>query len=873
VQTWNGGFQNGTLYVDDISVGATPGFKQAAAPSPKNGATLEGTWATLTWTPGVDAVSNNIYIGTNYDEVNEGAVNTFIGNITDNLQLIGIVGFPFPEGLQRGTTYYWRVDGINEADPESPWKGNIWSFWVPSQAAYNPTPVDGMKFIETIVLLEWSPGEDAAMHTVYFGTNPDDVANATSGGTDLSETTFNPGPLELETTYYWRVDEHAGLVQTKGEVWSFTTKREGGGLKAEYYDIGSSGTPSPPESAFSDPPVLTRIDPGINFEGASGTSPEPNVVSADGFAVIWTGEVEIPLTGTYTFIPRTADGVILLINGVENANMWRGQPPESAPGLPLEFIAGDIVSIEMWYFQSTSFGGDWTVRLDWESDRFPRHPIPAAACSPPFRASRSQPANGATDVNHTPILSWNAGLDAVQHDVYFGTDAAAVAAADASTADIYKGRQVETTFALPELPWNTIYYWRIDEVNDQNPESPWKGPVWSFITANYGFFEDFEIYNDVAIEEPDSMLVYNTWIDGFNIPANGSTMGYNIPYQPTMETSEVHGGLQSASMAYDNIGTATFSEVTRTLTPEQDWTAKNIQVLTLWFFGNTANTPGQLYVKINGLQVDYDGDAANLSLDQWHRWDIDLTTVGTNLQSVTSVAVGVQGIGATGTLFLDDMLLYPGDPLIAHWLFDDTLNDISGNGHDGTAMNGAGIVNDALVLDGSNQYVEVAHDPALNLTNAFTITALVQLNVNNDRRPIVTKEQNPNGSRGWNCWIQDGEPRMQLMDGVIWTDTADVGQSKLTVKSGATLDPGVQYHLAFVYDSTGPEKIYIDGVLQVSEDVVTGTLHENEQPVRIGAYIWDPTGYQKYLDGSISDLRIYNRVMNAVEITGIINGQ
>ena len=207
--------------------------------------------------------------------------------------------------------------------------------------------------------------------------------------------------------------------------------------------------------------------------------------------------------------------------------------------------------------------------------------------------------------------------------------------------------------------------------------------------------------------------------------------------------------------------------------------------------------------------------------------------------------------------------------LVAHWPLQDALNDITGNGHDGTAMNGARIVSGALVLDGNQQYVEVAHDPALNLTNAFTIAAFVQLDAANDRRPVVTKEHSPDASRGWNCWIQDGEPRMQLMDGVKWADTGDVGQSKLTVTSGTTLEAGTRYHLAFVYDSAGPEQIYVDGVLQVSEDVVTGTLHVNEQPVRIGAYIWDLAGYHRYLAGSIEDLRMYSRVLSGAEIASL----
>jgi hypothetical protein len=266
-----------------------------------------------------------------------------------------------------------------------------------------------------------------------------------------------------------------------------------------------------------------------------------------------------------------------------------------------------------------------------------------------------------------------------------------------------------------------------------------------------------------------------------------------------------------------------------------------------------------------------------------------LADQGIVLTDVDKIALGLGTRGNTttpggkGKMYFDDIALYrsqtaPADPsLVGFWKFDEdsgtTAADSSGNGHDGTAMNGANISGGALVLNGTDQYVEVAHDPALNLTDSFTITAFVQLDVANDRRPVITKEQNPDGSRGWNCWIQDGEPRMQLMDGVKWADTGDVGQSKLTVSSGAALDPGVLYHLAFVYDSAGPEQIYIDGVLQISEDVVTGTLHVNEQPVRIGTYIWDPAGYQKYFDGSIDDVRIYNRVLTADEIRALGNVQ
>ncbi|MHC4533096.1 MAG: PA14 domain-containing protein [Planctomycetota bacterium] len=656
--TWQGNFTNGTVYVDDITVGATPGFEQATAPEPKNGAKLDDTWVSLNWRSGDSAVSSDLYVGTNFNDVNEGAADTFVVNTSNNYQLIGIPGYPIPDGLQPGTTYYWRVDGINDADPDSPWKGNIWSFWVPSKAAYEPVPQDGMKFIETNVVLTWTRGENAALHTIYFGTNADEVANATSGGINLTDTTFDPGPLELETTYYWRVDEHAGLVETRGEVWSFTTKREGGGLRGDYYDI-SSGTPNPPESAFSGSVVLTRIDPGINLEGSSGTSPEPNVVSSDAFAVLWTGEIEIPLTGTYTFIPRAADGVILWINDMENARGWRAQPPESVPGRPLELRAGDIVTMEMWYFQSSGFGGDWTIRLDWESDRFPRQTIPAAACSPPLRASRPKPSNGAMDVTQTPQLTWSAGQDADQHDVYFGTDANTVAAADTSTADIYQGRRDDTSFAPAKLEWNTTYYWRIDEVNDLNPDSPWKGPVWNFTTANFLIVDDMESYNDIDEGQEGSNRIYIAWADGYDDPTNGSQVGHLDP--PFYEENIVHGGNKSMPLYYDNaVGK---SEATLTLTTNRDWTENGVDTLAIWYIGDAANAAETMYVVLNGTAGIDNPDANAAQAADWTEWRISLQDFGTNLTNVNSITLGLRSVtGGAGLMYFDDIRLHPPAP-------------------------------------------------------------------------------------------------------------------------------------------------------------------------------------------------------------------
>ena len=77
----------------------------------------------------------------------------------------------------------------------------------------------------------------------------------------------------------------------------------------------------------------------------------------------------------------------------------------------------------------------------------------------------------------------------------------------------------------------------------------------------------------------------------------------------------------------------------------------------LYFHGAPGNT-GQIYVKINGSKVVYDGDAADIATLRWKQWNIDLASVGAGLQNITKLSIGIDGIGASGTLYVDDILLY-----------------------------------------------------------------------------------------------------------------------------------------------------------------------------------------------------------------------
>jgi hypothetical protein len=206
-------------------------------PDPADGALHESTTATLSWSPDEAAVSQDVYFGDNYDDVANGTGDTFrVNQGRDiNFYIVGFPGYPYPDGLVPGTTYYWRIDEVNEADPRSPWKGDVWSFTIPPRTAYNPDPADGAEFVDPNATLSWTAGYGAKMHIVYLSDNFEDVNNAT-GGTLQGPLTYNPGTLEREKVYYWRVDEFDAENTYKGDIWSFTTP-------------GAVGNPAPANGA------------------------------------------------------------------------------------------------------------------------------------------------------------------------------------------------------------------------------------------------------------------------------------------------------------------------------------------------------------------------------------------------------------------------------------------------------------------------------------------------------------------------------------------------------------------------------------------------------------------------------------------------
>ncbi|OHB82414.1 MAG: hypothetical protein A2Z38_01155 [Planctomycetes bacterium RBG_19FT_COMBO_48_8] len=621
------------LYEGDYVEPPFTSFK-AREPNPENGAINAATWANLTWQPGKEATSHDVYFGDNYDDVLAGTGDTFQGNQSDAYLIVGFPGYPYPDGLVYGTIYYWRIDEVDELNPDSPWIGDVWSFLVPSKSAYNPVPADGAKFIAADTKLSWAGGFNTILHYVYFGDNLDDV-DAGTGGTAKGASgvkSFTPGALEPGKTYYWRIDEFDGAQTHKGDVWAFTTAGPGGGVRADYY-----------KGMNFENLVLTRADTQINFNWGDPGGPDPTV-GDDNFSVRWTGEVEAAFTETYTFYPKTDDGVRLYVDGQLLADNWVDRSATENRGT-IDLIAGNTYSLVMEYYEN---GGGAVAELRWSSPRTPKQLIPQAALALPVKASSPTPRSGSVDVKQTTDLSWGAGDSATSHELYFGTDEEAVRNATKASPE-FKGTKAlgDESYDPGNLEWAATYYWRIDEINPANTDSPWVGNVWSFTTADFLIIDNFEGYN--AVENQ----IWYSWHDGlgYGTPGvqpyfagngTGAAVGDETTASFTEETI-VHGGSQSMPLVYDNnkMGYSKYSEAELALTDVRDWTEGDVANLTLWFRGR----PGSVGSFVEGPAGTFTmtGSGAdiwtvnNVEADEFHFAYKMLTGTGSIVAKVESV--------------------------------------------------------------------------------------------------------------------------------------------------------------------------------------------------------------------------------------------
>jgi hypothetical protein len=433
--------ENIDVYIDNVYIfkakqpapepnAVNPHF--AHDPFPPDGAIHQDTWATLSWSVGSYASSHDTYFGYNFEDVYDGSGETIFWNMRSTFFLIGFPDSPSVEGLVPGTTYYWRIDEVNDLHPDSPWKGDVWSFTISPRQAFAPDPVDGAKSIDPNVKLSWTEGFNAKSHIVYFGDNFDDVNNATGGMAQI-DTSYALDPLELGKTYYWRIDELDGYMMHKGNVWSFTTVPS-----TSVSDLNLAYRPQPSDGVmYKETWITCSWSPGHN-------AASHEVYFGENFDDVYNG------TGDTYWGNKTSTFFVY------------GFPDFTGRSQPL--VRG------LTYY--------W--RIDEVNDLHPDSPWKGNVWSfwlAPYTAYDPAPADGAKLIDSNVTLSWTAGFNAKLHTLYLGENSADV---EAGAADTHKGRFAITNFCLDTHESGTTYYWRVDEFDGAATH---KGKIWSFSTV------------------------------------------------------------------------------------------------------------------------------------------------------------------------------------------------------------------------------------------------------------------------------------------------------------------------------------------------------------------------------------------------------
>ena len=189
-----------------------------------------------------------------------------------------------------------------------------------------------------------------------------------------------------------------------------------------------------------------------------------------------------------------------------------------------------------------------------------------------------------------------------------------------------------------------------------------------------------------------------------------------------------------------------------------------------------------------------------------------------------------------------------------------TWIDISGNGNNGTLVNGVGYsssIGGYLTFNGTNQYVTVPHNASINF-NTSTVIYVAQLSASPGSRNTVFSKYNGSGAQ--HEWSNTGYLRSNYRD-------ASAVTPELDAPNGAgQINTSTIYHIAVTYGSKNIEH-FKNGVSLGSS--LNSTHNTVNNIINIG--IGYNTSAGLYFTGNIYMVSIYNRVLSAAEITQNFN--
>lgn len=192
--------------------------------------------------------------------------------------------------------------------------------------------------------------------------------------------------------------------------------------------------------------------------------------------------------------------------------------------------------------------------------------------------------------------------------------------------------------------------------------------------------------------------------------------------------------------------------------------------------------------------------------------------------------------------------------------------DASGNGLNGTAINGAtpvlARVCNGASLDGAGAFINVPDNNLLDISGELTVTAWFNADTvpsGSQLKTIVSKDEN------YEFHIENGE--------IYWWWNTSGGGTRTFRTSGANIAAGRWYHVAIVYSrSLGQQRIYLDGVNMPAQGGSTTnsseTLLTNADPLQIGG---DQGFAGREFDGLIDEVRVFDQALSPGQVGAVLN--
>lgn len=135
----------------------------------------------------------------------------------------------------------------------------------------------------------------------------------------------------------------------------------GTGLCGSYYN----------NMSLSGNPCASRVDSQVNFDWAAN-NPGLSCIPVDLFSVRWSGEIQAPYSGTWTFYLRSDDGARLYVNNTLIIDKWIDQSATEWSGT-YSMTAGTKYAVRIEYFEN---GGDAVCQLSWEGPNVSKQVVP-----------------------------------------------------------------------------------------------------------------------------------------------------------------------------------------------------------------------------------------------------------------------------------------------------------------------------------------------------------------------------------------------------------------------------------------------------------------------------------------------------------------